>query len=493
MGWWERRKRRIALQEEQMAVEAKILEAAAITTSYVDPSDALRDPQTGEIWDALGLQGSGRFKQGPSTVQALEAVRSECRHLAVSNPFAANGHENRISYIVGSGHAYTVVAKPRLEVAEESLQNVQELIDEFIRESQWHQRQQEIVRRMDRDGECFLRFFQPEAGAVKVRFVEPDDVKTPENDTRANATFGIVTDKDDVETVIEYLVDGDTIKADEIQHRKQNVDGNVKRGLPTFYPVRANLRRAERLLNNMTVVANIQSAIALIRKHGTGSSSAIEAYRSDKADVTVNNQTTGKTYHYQRYQPGTILDVNASTEYDFPAKGIDAGRYVTIVQAELRAIASRLVMPEFMLSSDASNANYSSTMVAEGPAVKMFQRLQWAMIEEDLEVMDRVLDAAVMAGRIDQGLRDSVIVVAEPPRVETRNRREEVEADMSLVNNHIMSKHTAMLRQDLDPEAEEERIAAEREKNDPFDGVDFGPKGGEDQADSDDEDEGEDV
>ena len=33
-------------------------------------------------------------------------------------------------------------------------------------------------------------------------------------------------------------------------------------------------------------------------------------------------------------------------------------------------------MPEFMFTSDASNANYASTLVAEGPAVKMFERLQ---------------------------------------------------------------------------------------------------------------------
>ena len=47
-----------------------------------------------------------------------------------------------------------------------------------------------------------------------------------------------------------------------------------------------------------------------------------------------------------------------------------------MLQAELRAIAARLVMPEFMFTSDASNANYASTMVAEGPAVRMFERLQ---------------------------------------------------------------------------------------------------------------------
>ena len=33
-------------------------------------------------------------------------------------------------------------------------------------------------------------------------------------------------------------------------------------------------------------------------------------------------------------------------------------------------------MPEYMLSGDASNANFSSTMVAEGPAVKTFEEMQ---------------------------------------------------------------------------------------------------------------------
>ena len=54
-------------------------------------------------------------------------------------------------------------------------------------------------------------------------------------------------------------------------------------------------------------------------------------------------------------------------EYDFPARGLDASSFVAVLQAELRAIAARLVMPEFMFTSDASNANYASTMVAEGP------------------------------------------------------------------------------------------------------------------------------
>ncbi len=42
---------------------------------------------------------------------ALETIRTECRALALTNEFAINGHENRISYIVGAGHMYHATLK----------------------------------------------------------------------------------------------------------------------------------------------------------------------------------------------------------------------------------------------------------------------------------------------------------------------------------------------------------------------------------------------
>ena len=165
--------------------------------------------------------------------------------------------------------------------------------------------------------------------------------------------------------------------------------------------MRKNLRRAEKLLRNMSVVAEIQSAIALIRKHRGASRSGVRAVRRRRRRCTrLTNSTTGRTRHFSQYGPGTILDAPAGLEYDFPTAGVDAASFVTVLQAELRAIAARLVMPEFMFTSDASNANYASTMVAEGPAVRMFERLQASLIEQDRAVMWRVVENAVAAGRL---------------------------------------------------------------------------------------------
>ncbi len=256
-----------------------------------------------------------------------------------------------------------------------------------------------------------------------------------------------------------YWIDGSLVDAAEIQHRKLGVDANVRRGLPLFYPVRKNLRRAEKLLRNMSVVAEIQSAIALIRKHVAATSAGVEQFVENQADVTVTNQGTGRTSHFRRYGPGTILDAMAGTEYEFPAAGLDAARFVVVLQAELRAIASRLVMPEFMLTSDASNANYSSTMVAEGPAVKMFQRLQHDMIEDDLDVMRRVLTGAVEAGRLPPEAIAATDVRAIPPTLSVRDRLREAQADQILVKNGAMSVPTMAMRHGLEPEQEQQLTA----------------------------------
>jgi capsid protein len=297
-----------------------------------------------------------------------------------------------------------------------------------------------------------------------VRFVEPGQVATPPQAAAdPAAAMGIQTEPDDVETVLGYWIDGQWVDAQSIQHRKANVDANVRRGLPLFYPVRKNLRRAEKLLRNMSAMAQIQSAIALIRKHQSAAGAALEQFVRNGADREIPPPASGYpggASSFRRYAPGTILDVTAGTDYEFPAAAIDAARYVGVLQAELRAIASRLVMPEFMLSSDASNANYSSTMVAEGPAVKMFDRLQSDMMQDDVELLWRVVTAAVRAGRLPAETLSAVDLRATAPTLAVRDRLRDAQADQILVRAGAMSVQTMAMRHGLDPTREHADRAA---------------------------------
>lgn len=442
------------------SLESRLLEVFdALWDNHVDPREAYTDTD-GSWWTPVGTLTDGASRGcGVMSEQSLAELRRQCRGLAATNEFAINGHENRISYIVGSGHSYRAADCKGTDTTHDVAQQVQKLLDQFLLQNHWQQRQQEIVRRMDRDGEAFLRFFADLEGMTRVRFIEPDQVATPaDRASDSSASFGIQTDADDVEHVLGYYVDGEFVDAADVQHRRANVDFNVKRGLPLYTPVRKNLRRAERLLRNMSVVAEIQSAIALIRKHRGASRSGIEQFVAANADASTTSSATGRTRHYSQYGPGTILDAPAGMEYDFPARGLDASNFVAVLQAELRAIAARLVMPEFMFTSDASNANFASTLVAEGPAMKMFERLQMSLVEQDQAVLRRVIDNAVAAGKLPRDVHELVHIQVVPPSLNVRDPLQQAQVDHIAFKNGILSPQTWSQHLGLDYDQEQKNL-----------------------------------
>lgn len=429
--------------------------------AYVDPREALRGPEGG-LWSLVGATSDAGAAAAATfdDEQQLGAARDVGRQLEQANEFAINGHENRVSYIVGTGHTYKVLKKRGGDAPETLVEQVQQVLDEFLFLNRWQQRQQELVRRKDRDGEAFLRLFTDATGRTRVRFVEPSQVYRPTRLAhQAASSFGVETDFDDVETVYGYWIDGQWVDAAEVQHRKQGVDANVKRGMPLFYPVRHNLRRAEKLLHNMATVADIQTAIAMIRRHERTPKSAAETFRTQMATASIASGA-GSTTYFKHYAPGTILDVPKTIDYEFPAAGLDASRYVVVLQAILRSVASRLVFPEFMLTSDASNANYSSTLVAEGPAVKMFQRWQADLELDDLELLWRVLAAATRAGRLPEGLRHEIEIHVGKPRVVTRDEKQEAEVNEVYYRLGIKSPQTIAAELGLDHAQEQENFRA---------------------------------
>jgi capsid protein len=443
-------------------LEQQVSEACdSLWDALVDPREAYVDDD-GLWWTSLAPTSPDLARSGLPFLNEdqLAAVRVECRRLVATNEFAINGIENRISYLVGPGHSYHAAAKKGLDPPQALLDDVQAVLNEFIQENRWHARQQEIVRRMDRDGEAFLRFFVSTDGLTRVRFVEPEQIFTPKELVRtASASFGIQTEADDVETVLGYYVDGEPVEARHIQHRKANVDANLKRGLPLYFPVRKNLRRVEKLLRNMSALAEIQSAIALIRKHRSALRNGIEQFVADGACASGGAPTQAGRRYVSQYEPGTILDAPAGLEYDFPAAGVNASNFVTVLQAELRAIAARLVMPEFMFTSDASNSNYASTLVAEGPAVKMFERLQASLKNDDCQVMWRVIENAAAAGRLPADVCRQVELQINLPSLHVRDQLREAQIDQIAFEHGVLSHQTWSKRLGLDYDQEQKNLA----------------------------------
>ncbi len=443
-------------------VQNRLLEAFdELYADFVDPRGAYCD-NYGAPWQQLGTPADLNASTGApfSSEQQLTEIRNQCRALATSNEYAINGHENRISYIVGTGHTYRATPRKGMAPPDDLVRRTQDYLDQFLLQNDWRARQEEIVLRRDRDGEVFLRFFIDPDATTQVRFVEPAQVATPTHLlTLPHASFGIQTDPHDVESPQFYFIDGQPVPATEIQHRRTNVDRNVKRGLPLFYPVRKNLRRAEKLLRNMSVLAEIQSAIALIRKHRGTTASGVRQFAASTADATATSPASGQTGYLRHYAPGTILDSHAGIEYDFPASGLDASNYVAVLRAELRAIAARLVMPEFMLTSDASNANYSSTLIAEGPAVKMFARLQAQQTGDDRRVLRRILQTHIDAGHLPDDTFAQVEIQIVPPTIAVRDQLQQARTRRIQHAAGILSPQTWSQQIGLDYDQEQTNIA----------------------------------
>lgn len=408
--------------------------------------------------------------RGIPTEEELRMLREESRWFARRQPFYISALVNRINYLVGSGHRYTIRARKGQEIDDETLNRAMGEIEEFCERVGWQFRQEEIQRRLDRDGEAFLRFFRVQDGRLDVRFIEPERIGTPPAANNSMVRCGVEHAPGDVEQVLAYWHQLDPTRPDrferiegaDIQHRRAGVDSTWPRGLPLSEGIADNLRRSWKLLRNITTVAGIQAAIAIVRKHQRATGGTVQEYAARAAQQ--NNPGTGTaTEDYQRFPPGAIVDTPTGIEYDFPAGGIDVSKFTAGVQAELRAIASALVMPEFMLTADASNANYSSTMVSEGPSVKHFERLQSSTIWADCEVMRRVLEEAERAGRLPEGLHRMVIIDGEAPATQARNRLADAQADEIHVRNGAMSPQTMAARDGRDWTQEGELMDAAEE------------------------------
>lgn len=461
--------------------------------SFVDPYDWAMD--TPDFYPGAGLGGGGwgvpwllnhqpnrgDFLPAYINEMGLKLIRDWSRRISVFNEFALNAIENRISYIVGKGFQYSVVPKqgsitpaqalddgPAIE-PDSLAQRAQAVLDEFIARERWSEREQECVRRCDRDGEAFLRFFHVGQGRAAARFIEPEFV-TQQHGAGNAYTYGINTSPEDVEDVQSYSVvfnqswTAEEVSADEVLHIKLNADFTSKRGLPTLFPVRKNLERADKLLRNMSVMAQVQATFAVIRKHKQFAPSSVSAFEQGQSDLNVTVPSSGRSLGVRQLMPGSIIDASDLTEYEFPSANVDSSGLVAVLQAELRAIAARLVMPEYMLTVDASNANFASTMVAESPFVKFSERVQSFFARHfgdgqygqhrSIGALWRVLKIAVDGGLLPPAVLTDLEIQCEGPSLVVRNKVDETNRGKTLRDAGLLSNETWAKWESLDYQQE---------------------------------------
>lgn len=437
-----------------------------------------------------GSRDQGRNLPIVQTEQDISRMRAVGRFIADSTPTGKCVLLNLKNFILGKGIGCQVVKAKNQDTEPSILAAVQCVVDQFIDDNDWEgDLDRELFGRDVRDGEWLLALFHVGGGRVAARVIEPDQLTEPTNAREiedhysipgpCDWTFGVCTDAGDVQQVHGYYVrwnasgsDWDYLPASQVEHSKRNVDRNVKRGISDFYAVQQHLEDAEKLLRNTRKGAAIQAAIAFIREHVQGTTqSQVEGLRNSLATRTVqrtnDNGSTSNRY-ITRYEPGTVLDVPNGQQYKpSPLAGDAAPEFIAIHQAVLRSAGSNWCMPEYMVTGDASNAAYASTMVAESPFVKNCESEQSRWCKKFRRVLWKALKIAADAGRFDSlgvtfdELESLVELKIEPPRVAVRDANKETEQREKLAAAKVLSRQTWAAQENLDYDEEQANIEAD--------------------------------
>ncbi len=267
------------------------------------------------------------------------------------------------------------------------------------------------------------------------------------------------------------------------------VDSYVKRGrsfleiVATFIPMYNSWLKDRMKLNK------VRAAVALV-KTVAGTQSQAANIATGSRVKTTKELAPDKTPYHRAPEGVSVFTVNKGVEYEMMTPNLQASDVHHDGRAILLAIATGAGFPEYMVSGDASNSSYASTMVAEGPAVMEFEDWQdfFAIVFKGM--FERVINHAIEKKLIPQSETysqkvpkevDGVMTtveksVTEPvsiecnivfPEIVARDIKKQSEALVLQKDQGWISNHTAAADLDRDYEAEQELIRQEEEDEPP--------------------------
>jgi hypothetical protein len=228
---------------------------------------------------------------------------------------------------------------------------------------------------------------------------------------------------------------------------KRNVPAEAKRGLSDYLPIQIDLEREAKLTENLSVGAAILAAIPWIEKVGGGAG-------QPDLNAAVNNALTawekaarGKTPSggKRKLDAGQVPRIPANTEYIAgPLGSVRQPIYIEVAQFLQRRCGQRFVMPEYMVSGDASNANYASTVQATSPFVKARENDQRQDEKCFQEIHWRAMRVAYDAGYFARWnvpwrvLRRALLIEVEGPEVASADKAAVLAQATALFDRKLM-------------------------------------------------------
>lgn len=442
------------------------LKAAGLASSWVGESFGQRVDMREPYTDGVGYQRFTDLNRGAVQLSRPEdkalgdnypiwrteyehaEIRGIVRLLASMDEVAISALETITNYCVGGGLSYSAVPRSKAPTGSEKQLaiTVSAALERFLDANKIEREiDREDFLRLHRDGENGIALIQSQGVIPSIATIDPSFIAEPDRPRHLEGyvgqsepltwKYGFASTFRDTSkfrwVFAEYNGDStewEVFPESRFVWTKINVDREVKRGLSDLFAVWQRLRGASKLLDNTVEGSAIQAAIALIRKHSKSTTnSEIEDFVGQQGSRRDNRKLDGGTesIRVKQSRPGTIIDApNDGDVLAGPLGQLRQPVYIEIVQAALRMVGVRFQMPEYMISGDASNGNFASTLVSEAPFTKSAEAKQGLFVSKRKELCLKAIAMMCRSGVIATPFSEvmrQVEVIVEGPQVAVRD------------------------------------------------------------------------
>lgn len=317
--------------------------------------------------------------------ELLARLRSEARYLSFFNPHAKSIWRKFLTYVLGK-NGIVHVAEPRdpnNAAAKKLADEINKAWEDFEEAELWWDRQNEIARRIVVDGEAFIEVFMRPNKTATVRFIDPERVV---QDARGLYPFGVVTDPNDAETRLGFIVNGTYKDARNVVHLRTNNFRNMPRGITEFTAIIALMRQYDNLQEARLKLNILRATHVMIRKFkGMGDDKIKDFLSKIKSGTTSGGSPTESKY------PGAILNSSDNIEYEFHAPNVGGEDAQHDRKSFMQSIAAGSGLAYYAISGDSNDNKYAGALTAESPMLKELVWWQTKFVWDFTEVQRRIL------------------------------------------------------------------------------------------------------
>ena len=351
----------------------KIAESAynSSTASFKESVSSENISDKDEYFDDYLALTMGTYDLLCPSLQQLRSIIEVSRRIWIGSDLYKVALKRRRDKVIGDFIDFSLLPKGIESVEEqlaagltdETTKALSSNWDLFWKKNSMSRRVASLFTKWERDGTAYLRLFESD-DAPAVRFVDPLAIEgsefaaegIPPGSAIPNS-LGIVTEEDDIETVLGFVVknlsadrsetDSEFVSANDMLQLKTETDFDSLVGLPLMYSVFTNMRRADTMLKNASVLVTIQTAIAMIRTHENATMSQISSIKNRNATGSrrVVDESRAREISTKRMYSGTILDGKKGTKYEFPAHGVESDKWMIPIHEELSRVAGCASIP----------------------------------------------------------------------------------------------------------------------------------------------------